>query len=381
MFKPTTRSRTLAITLTLASACSAAGCAEASGDGAPGGEADLNAAQVRIDELSKPPAFEAPGEPFDAAELLAGKTVASIPVNSAIDFTQYYADAGQRIADKVGFEYSVWPNQGSPTEWGQGFQKALSEDADVIELFAGIDPAQIVPQMSQAADAGVPVVSTDGYDLTQDIDKALAASVNCACSEAARAMADWVTVKTKGEGKFLFLTSSDVKASAAAEAAAKDEFANVCPSCEVEFLDIPSADWATKILPQVQSALVADPEIDYVLPVFDTMSIWAVQGITQAGRQDKVKIVTYNGTPSILDLMRENDIIEMNVGQSNDWMAHVILDQVMRVAAGLDTNPNATWPLYIWTKENLDAAGTPASDSQGYGEEYQSEFAALWGVQ
>lgn len=368
-----------AVALTLVTAGLAA-CAEGGGATGSAEDADLTAAQARVDKYAEPPAFEAPGDPFDASAVMSGKTIAGIPVNSAIDFTQFYADAAERIAGEVGFTYTTWPNQGSPTEWDQGVQKALSEKADLVELFAGIDPAQIGPAMSRADDAGVPVLSTDGYDLTQTPDKGLAGTVACPCSEAARVMIDWATLKTKGAGKLLVLTSSDVKASEASESAMKEELKAVCPGCEATFIDIPSADWATKILPQVQSALVADPEIDYVLPVFDTMSIWAVQAITQSGRQDKVKIATYNGTPSILDLMRDSDIIEMNVGQSNDWMAHVTLDQAMRTIGGLPTNPKASWPLYIWTHDNLDQAGKPATDSRGYGEEYQDGFRTLWGL-
>lgn len=374
-----TRPALSAVALTLVAAGLAA-CSEEGGASGSAADADLPAAQARIDQYAAPPEFDAPGEPFDAKASVTGRTIAGIPVNSAIDFTQYYAEAAKRIADEVGFTYTTWPNQGSPTEWTQGIQKAISEDADLIELFAGIDPAQIAPAMSQAGDAGIPVVATDGYDLTQSPDEALDASVGCPCSEAARVMIDWATVKTEGAGKLLVLTSSDVKASAASESAMKEELKSVCPGCEATFIDIPSADWATKILPQVQSALVADPEIDYVLPVFDTMSIWAVQAITQAGRQDKVRIATYNGTPSILDLMRGSDIIEMNVGQSNDWMAHVTLDQAMRTVAGLPTEPAASWPLYIWTHDNVEQAGVPATDSQGYGDDYRDGFRALWGL-
>lgn len=371
----------LALVALLIASASLASCSDSSDASATsGGKADLAAAQAAIDKYSEPPTFEAPGDAFDAAAAMAGKTIASIPVNSAIDFTQFYAKAAERIADEVGFDFTTWPNQGSPTEWGQGMQKALSEDADLIELFAGIDPAQIAPQMSQTNDADIPVLAADGYDVTQDIDPTLESAVNCPCSQAARIMADWAAVQTDGDGQLLVLTSSDVKASAASEEAMKDELSKVCPSCQADYIDIPSADWATKILPQVQSALVADPDIDYVLPVFDTMSIWAVQGITQAGRSDRVKIATYNGTPSILDMMRGSDIIEMDVGQSNDWMAHATLDQEMRIVAGLEPNLDATWPLYIWTHDNLDEAGNPASDSQGYGEEYKNGFRKLWGL-
>jgi ribose transport system substrate-binding protein len=52
----------------------------------------------------------------------------------------------------------------------------------------------------------------------------------------------------------------------------------------------------------------------------------------------------------------------------------------MRQVAGLPLNPKASWPLYIWTKENLAEAGTPPTDSQGYGSEYRSAFLELWGL-
>jgi ribose transport system substrate-binding protein len=356
----------------------ATGCAEESSSD-PGAAADLTSAQERIDQYSSAPAFEAPGDAFDAGAAMAGATIASIPVNSAIDFTQFYAEAAQRIADAVGFEITSYQNQGVPTEWGQGVTTAIAADVDLIELFAGIDPAQIAPQMIQAEEAGIPVLATDGYDLTQNPDGSVTGSVPCPCSLAGQLMADWVTVQTEGAGTALVLTSSDVYASSAMEEVMREEFSDVCPGCDVRYIDVPSADWATKILPQVQAELVADPEIDYVLPVFDTMSIWATQAITQSGRDD-VRIATYNGTPSILQLMGESDVIEMNVGQSNDWMAHVVLDQAMRQVAGLPLNPKASWPLYIWTKENLAEAGTPPTDSQGYGSEYRSAFLELWGL-
>jgi ribose transport system substrate-binding protein len=368
----------------LASACATTEATETTDRPAASGDSGsaelLEEARANLEKHSVTPEFEPPGEPFDARAVMQGKTIASIPVNSAIDFTQFYKQAAERIAAEVGFEFRSWPNQGRPSEWAQGMQSALSDGADLIELFAGIDPSMVAPQMAAAADAGVPVVASDTYDLTQESAPGLAAAVDCPCSTAGRLMADWVAVATEGTGNVLVLTSSDVKASAAQEEAIKDQFSRVCPECRVEYMDIPSADWATKILPQVQSALVADPEIDYVLPVFDTMSIWTVQAITQAGRQDRVRIATYNGTPSILKLMGESDLIEMNVGQSNDWMAYVTVDQLMRTLGGLPTNEDATWPLYIWTKDNLAEAGDPPSDSEGYGEEYQAGFRELWGL-
>ncbi|MEV7005009.1 sugar ABC transporter substrate-binding protein [Streptosporangium sp. NPDC051022] len=342
--------------------------------------ADLTYASAQVERYSATPAFEPPGESFDAKKIMNQKLIYSVPVNGALDFTQMYKGAMERLASQVGFEFKTWQNGGKPTEWGQGIQAAVTAGADVIDLFAGIDPTQVVPQIAQAREKKIPIVASDTYDASQPPASSVDLAVNCPCADAARLMADWVAVKTKGDADVLVLTSSDVKASEAGEKAFKEEFARVCPDCRVTYIDIPSADWAGKIQPQVQSALVANPGLDYVLPIYDTMSIWASQAIKQAGRAGKVKIVTYNGTPSILKMMQEDDVIEMNVGQSNDWMAHVVLDQMMRRAGGLPANPKATWPLYVWTKANVAQAGSPPTDSQGYGDAYRQGFTKLWGL-
>jgi ribose transport system substrate-binding protein len=369
----------------LAAALLLAGCGGASVTAGATGNAepqtgDLAYAQAQVDKYSAQPTFQAPGEPFDAKAVMAGKSIVSIPVNGAIDFTQFYKTAAERIATKVGFRFTTWQNQGKPTEWGQGIQSGATSGASLIDLFAGIDPQQVLPQIQQARSKNIPLVASDTYDISQPASTDLTSSVKCPCAQANRLMVDWVAAKTGGKGSVLVLTSSDVKASAAGEAAMKEEFAKVAPAMKVTYIDVPSSDWATKIQPQVQSALVGDPAMSYVLPVYDTMSIWTAMAIKQTGRQGKVKVVTYNGTPSILKLMHEDDIIEMDVGQSNDWMAHVILDQEMRIIGGLKPNPDATWPLYIWTKDNLAGAGSPPTDSQGYGEAYKSGFGTLWGL-
>jgi ribose transport system substrate-binding protein len=360
-----------------------AGCAAPSAapkDAGTAAAADLTHASEQVELYSQAPKFESPGDAFDARQVMGGKLLYSIPVNGGLSFTQMYKAAMERLAAGVGFDFKTWQNSGKPAEWGQGIQAAVSAGADAIDLFAGIDPTQVVPQVTLARSKQIPVVASDTYDRSQTPATSIDLAVNCPCADAARLMVDWVAAKTKGDADVLVLTASDVKASEAGEQAFKDEFAKVCPGCRVKYVDVPTGDWASQVQSQVQSALVADPGMDYVLPVYDTMSIWATQAIKQTGRAGKVKIVTYNGTPSILQMMQEDDVIEMNVGQSNDWMAHIILDQIMRKVGGLPTNAEVSWPLYIWTKDNVAGAGKPPTDSQGYGDEYRRAFTGLWGL-
>ncbi len=69
-----------------------------------------------------------------------------------------------------------------------------------------------------------------------------------------------------------------------------------------------------------------------MLPVYDSMSQFIVPAIQAAS--SKAKIVSYNGTPFVLDMMRDGDIVEMNVGESLGWVGMAGIDADMRVLCG-----------------------------------------------
>lgn len=380
------KSRTLVLgCLTASLALSVAACGssdQSSSNQASGADvaAGLKTAQQNIDAATKIPVFKAPGKAFNAKATMAGKTIWSVPVNATTDFSQLYAEQAGALAKKVGFNFQTWQNSGSPSDWARGIEHAVSVKAAVIDLFAGIDPKLVAPQIAEAKAAKIPVMSSDTYDVSQSTSPLLSGAIKLPNAEAARLDADWVAVDTKGSGHVLFISSSDVVSSAAAQAAFKDELGKVAPNMQAKYIDVPVADWSTKITPQVQSALVADPKIKYVVPVYDSMSPYVITAIQQTGNTGKTFIATYNGTPSMLKLMSDGDFIRMDVGQPNGWVAALILDQEMRAAGGLPTNPEATWGLRVWTKGNLDEAGTPPQAGQGYGNAYVTGFDKLWGL-
>ena len=84
-----------------------------------------------------------------------------------------------------------------------------------------------------------------------------------------------------------------------------DTLAKVCgPNCKFTYVNAPVPEWSTKIKPSVQSALIADPTINYVIPIYDSMSQFVIPAITITGKKDSVKIATFNGTPFVIDAVR-----------------------------------------------------------------------------
>jgi ribose transport system substrate-binding protein len=152
-----------------------------------------------------------------------------------------------------------------------------------------------------------------------------------------------------------------------------------CPDCKTTYINVPVNDWATLGQSAVQNALLADPSINYVLPVYDSMAQFIAPAIQIAG--SSAKMVSYNGTPFVLDMMRDGDIVEMVVGESLGWVGMAGVDANMRVLCGLPLVTVLNTPAYIFTDANVATAGVPANYNDGYGDTFISGFKTLWGIE
>lgn len=364
-------------------ACSSSGSGGSQQSGSTStGSAGVNLTYVngQLAKYGKLPTFTPPGAAFDAKKLMAGKTIFSIGVNNSDQFVEVLQSGMKSVAKQVGVNFRVFSNHGSPAEWVRGMQTGVNEKVSVIDLLSGIDPSQLHPQIAQAKAAGIPVVVSDAYDIAQQADPSVTATADVAYAQAGRLMADWTVSDTKGKADVLVIGSSDVVSSNFMVGAIQNEFKTHCSTCKVKKIDVTVANWASQTQSQVQAALNADPNINYILPVYDSQSQFIVPAITAAGKTGKVHIATYDGTPFVLKMMQDGGTVRMDVGEDLDWVSKAVMDQDMRVAAGLPPVKNTNTPLYIFTKKNVDTAGTPPKNSTGYGKAYITGYDKLWGV-
>jgi ribose transport system substrate-binding protein len=192
-------------------------------------------------------------------------------------------------------------------------------------------------------------------------------------------LGDWAIWKTDGNVNALVLTVNDVLSTDSMVSGLKEEFAQ-CPRCKVNYINIPILDFATKTQTIVQSALTADPSINYVIPLYDVLSQWVVPAITITGREGQTKITTFNGTPFAIAFVQQGKI-EMDLGENLDWIAHGVVDAEARVLCGLPMVKDPHIPLYIFDQANADTAGKPPQPSTGYGDAYLAGYRKLWKLQ
>lgn len=364
-----------------------AGCSgePASADPPPSSSADVAGARAEIERFKAIPEFVPPGPAFDAAASLRGKTIFEIPITSEVPFITAVEEGMRQAARAVGAELVVYPNQGTPSQWAQGIQAAITQRADAITLFAQ-NPSLLGPQLAEAERAGIPVIVVRTTGENEECQSAPDGSpYGTACvpgpfEQAGRLEADWVIAESGGTANVLVITSSDARSTVPLLAGMEDEFAKRCPSCRVRYVDVPIPDWSTKVRGEVQSALVRDPEIDYVIPIYDSMSRFVAPAIRSSRARDRVKIATFNGTPFVLGMLQDADVVEMDVGENLSWVGWATMDQVFRVVAGVPPAPSQNTPLRVFDDENVADAGSPPELDRGYGDAYVRGYEELWGV-
>jgi ribose transport system substrate-binding protein len=363
-------------------------CSTGSDTAAPSSGASNAVSSAVTDNVAKYkglPTFTPPGEKIDPSTL-KGKSIFLIPLVPN-PFNQNIQETMQGIAEKVGMTLTIYPNQGTPSEWVQGMNAALTAKPDLIVLSTAPDPRTLQPQLAQAKAAGIPVLVTHFYDDSSPVPPAcegcaagVTALVTAPFNVAGKAAADWVIADSKGNANVLLIGGADVLPSPATLDTIKQEFTDQCPACKVTIKNIPVSDWNTKTQGEVQSALTADPSINYVYPLYDAMVAGAVPAVQTLGKTGQVKVVSYNGSPYALKYIQDGDIVVMNVGEDTVGIGYASMDQAFRILLGKPTVDERT-PIRIWDKTNVNEAGTPPETGKGYGSALSDGFLQLWGLQ
>ena len=343
-------------------------------------EANLDAARALIEEASQLPTFNPPGEPFDAKACAADKKLYVIPLTTENPFNVEIAKAQEEAAGVVGLDITVSDNQLNIDQWVQAISTAIADGYDAIDIQGGVPPEAVGPQLAEAREAGLKIVATHLYDVTQEKSDLIDGNFAMNYTRAGQLMAAWAMDKTEGQVNAVIIGSDEILPTGPFVKAIQDYLDENCPDCTHKYINVPVVEWGSRIQPEVQSALVADPDINYVLPIYDSMSAFVVPALTLSNRED-VRIATYNGTPFVLDMLRDGDLVEMNVGESLAWVGWAGIDAALRVLCDEGEVTQLNTPLYIFDDSNVETAGVPAGYEMGYGDGHVAGFRGLWGME
>jgi ribose transport system substrate-binding protein len=362
------------------SACSTS--TAGSGPSGAGLPADrLASLQSLVDNASQVPKFVPPGPAFDISKA-RGKRIFVIPTASQLPVCDQIGKDMVTLAQKVGMTGTYFQNSGGPSAWIPGMQQAISQHYDAIVLICGIDPNLIKPQVQAATAAGIAVIDS-GLGDTEDGAKAdplVTAQTNIPNAESIRRSIDVAILENKGNPFNVFeITSNEVPSGVVMDKALREELGKYCPGCKIKSVNIAVPDWAQKVQSAVSSAILADPKVKAVVPIFDGEVPPASAAIKASGRADVKLYGCYGGTPEYIAQMGGGIPMASNTGPTHLWRAYATMDQTLRVLSGAGPVPadKASDPSRLWTTANYQHAADP---NGGFGTEFPAGYEKLWGL-
>ncbi|GEL25395.1 hypothetical protein PSU4_43490 [Pseudonocardia sulfidoxydans NBRC 16205] len=363
-----------------------AGCGGGSG-GTDGGTSTASAAdtgkaeaaQQKVDAAKAVPGTDDLGPAIDVSSL-KGKTIYSIPIDSKAEFYQAGEAAMKIVAEKAGVGFVTFPSDGTQTSYQQGIAQAINAKAGAI-LLNGPLPSTLGPQIDDATKAGIPVIPLHLSDKDTPSVTGLKYEAFAPFNEGAHLMTQAAIAAGKGAPiHALVIQASETGPSKGMVETIEKALTDEGPAgSDATVINVAVPQWSQQIQSQVQSALLKNPNINAVLPIYDSMALYAAPGIQQAAGGREVPIYTFNGTPSILKMVQDGTVA-MNVAENPDWVAYVNVDVAFRAMLGAPPVPAESGPVRVIDESNVADTGNPPESGKGFGDTYAGAFTKLWGL-
>jgi ribose transport system substrate-binding protein len=363
------------------------GCGSSGGDSSTGGgaggsagtdSAGVKAAAAEVSAARSVPRF--PQLPKGVpCQQLKGKKFFRISYSEEVPYMALVGEGVAEAGKACDVEVTTFDAKAQPAEAAKGIERAISQGYDgiVIDNFSG---QQLAAPIAAAKRAGVPVIiNNETSGSLPPMNPEVAGTEGFEYPKTAKREAAWVIQDSGGSADVLVFGASGVPGSELMLEAIKQEFADECPECQVTFKEVPVSQWQTQLPTLTATELNRDRNIDYIIPIWDGMVFGVAPGIRNAGATERVKVVTSNGTPEIMEMLANEEIVAADISDPMQWLGWAAFDQLARVSTGQKPIDEKI-PSRLFDAENIGEVdvgeGVPAWYEHAYSEGYEH----LWGL-
>lgn len=344
-----------------------------------GGVAQAKAIVAKAEQpISQPPS----APKFDATGL-KGKSIWFVSYSFGIPYAQQVWRGVQEAASALGMKATSFDGKFSASEESRGIGLAVAAKADAI-IVHSLPASVVAPALARAHAAGIKLISAETQNpgpALPDVPKTIDAIAGHSYSIPTRTMAAQVVADSNGHANVLFFSANDI---GPGSKQGTDTFVatmhQLCQGCHVKVVDAPVAQWSS-LGQRVSSLLRSDPSINYVVPIFDGMSVYMVPGVRSAGAQNRVKIVSGDATSSVLENIERHNVVIGDVGQPNVWTGWAIVDQVARVLTGQKPLDDVGIKYRLFTQNNVGGLNLNGDPTAWYGTtDFRGAYKQIWGI-
>lgn len=341
-------------------------------------------AQALVDEFSGPSAFTFEGPAIDVGDQLAGKRIYAIGNGLEYFFVRNWLAGVTEAAEALGME--VTAVDASVNDPAGLIDQGVAQGYDAI-LIQSVDSGTVAAPLADARAAGITVIeltTSDPHSPTaEEVDRGVYGYATFCYSCGAEQMANVIVAHGGADAAAVIYVVPGLVVSEAMATAFEDEMARLCPTCTVDQVEAPFAQWGDlQGLTGTAIETHADAAKLYLVPPFDSMvPIGVAAAIAEKGVGDQTFIVTYNGTDAGLPLIADGTVLA-DIGGPQYWLGWATVDQVARGLLGLEPAADEMLPHRIFNASNIGDVDLTAPEADWYGgTDFRASYRALWGLE
>lgn len=371
--------------LCLAACSSGAGSSNSqASSGAGASSSGIAEAVAAVKDSTAPLTGKPPGSPIDVSSL-RGKSIALIVVSGS-QFGRTVASGMQAAGQALGIKVTPYFGDGTLDTGRTQIANAITSGVQGIVL-ESYDPTSLRDSLNSAAAKGIKIVAFGQYDYGEVPEAGKAASVLAnvgTCYKCmGKLMADALAADSGGKADALFLNVPEIGVANLIKEDFTKELARVCPGCKVTNIDSSTGNIKTQLPQAVSSALVKNPDIKYVVPVFDIYAAFFESSITSSQSGDQIKLLGADASGAQLQEMQKGSSPKWlyDVGYNPAEMGWAAVDQLMRVMLDKPAITNSYLPNRGFTPDVVKGLDISTYPDGWFGQQsnyYQQGYLDLW---
>jgi ribose transport system substrate-binding protein len=283
-------------------------------------------------------------------------TIGFAEFNSSINtYCTLYDKWFRENAQKTGVKTVVLDALGDPLKQNQQMDSLIQQKVDVIILWPA-NAQTVLPKIKKAKDAGIPVIITNSpVDATGvPFITAYTGADNRAEGKMA---AEMLVEALNGKGKVVEVTGLPGYQTTIDRSEGFHEEMAKHPGMEI--IDVQPGDWvASKAQKVTEDMATKHPQIDGLYAATDDMAVGAINALKDAGRIDKVKVVSACFFAVGYDAMKNGQLYG-SIWQSALGDAKIALETAIKLGNGENVPKNNNFDTPKVTKANIDQFGKP----------------------
>jgi len=334
-----------------------------------------------VAQWEKPPKWQGPTKAIDAKSA-KGKVVDLINLTEEIPALHQWAAVAQAQLQKLGVTANICDAKGTATGITTCITQGIAAHPNVIIAMA-LTTTFIHSYIAQANAAGIKVITAQTGTPGIPHNTGAVAEVTFDYPQVGQLLGAWYAASAKCKGSPQIITSTSSRQPSAAEVKGIEAAVKkYCPSLKmlpVQNSLIPT--WTTQLPTLTRSDLTAHSGLDYLLPLYDGMTIPMVPAIRQLHLGRKVQIGSFNATPVVMqNELAKSSALSADVGGPNAWYGYALADETLRVLVGAPVVANEHVPLRLFTRANMADINVHATTGTWYGPvKYACHYDKLWG--